>query len=93
VKKEKIANIYRSLQMYNPMSDDIRKFEAQGTRSFPAEEASVTLSISKCYWHDRKEARLRLFEKLLADQVKNVPKVKIHTSLKDGYHAPFVVFQ
>lgn len=37
--KEKIKNIYPMLPWINPLKDDIRKFEALGTRPFYIEQA------------------------------------------------------
>ncbi|MFI5135266.1 MAG: aminotransferase class V-fold PLP-dependent enzyme [Chitinophagales bacterium] len=86
VKKEKIATIYPLFPNDNPMSDDIRKFEAQGTRSFPAEEAiGYAVDFHNTIGSERKEARLRYLKNYWAEKVKDIPKVKIHTSLKDQY--------
>ena len=86
VKKEKIGGIYPLFPNDNPKSDDIRKFEAQGTRSFPAEEAiGYSVDFQNAIGSARKEARLRYLKNYWAEKVKDTPKVKIHTSLKDQY--------
>ena len=86
VKKEKIAGLYPLFANDNPASDDIRKFEAQGTRSFPAEEAiGYAVDFHNAIGSDRKEGRLRYLKNYWTGKVKDIPKVKIHTSLKDQY--------
>lgn len=86
VKKEKIASIYPLFPNDTPMSDDVRKFEAQGTRSFPAEEAiGYAVDFHNSIGSDRKEARLRYLKNYWTEKVKDIPKVKLHTSLKDQY--------
>jgi len=86
VKKEKISSLFPLFPNDNPQSDDIRKFEAQGTRSFPAEEAiGYAIDFHNSIGSERKEARLRYLKNYWAEKVKDIPKVKIHTSLKDEY--------
>lgn len=86
VKKEKIPNIWPLFAMDNPQSADIRKFEAQGTRSFPAEEAiGYAVDFHNAIGSQRKEARLRYLKNYWAQKVKDIPKVQLHTSLNDKY--------
>jgi len=86
VKKEKIATIFPLFPNDNPMSDDIRKFEAQGTRSFPAEEAiGYAVDFHNSIGSERKEARLRYLKNYWTEKVKDIPKVQLRTSLKDEY--------
>jgi selenocysteine lyase/cysteine desulfurase len=86
VKKEKIAGLYPLFPGDLPLSDDIRKFEVQGTRSFPAEQAiGYALDFHHAIGTERKEARLRFLKNYWAEKVKSIPKVKIHTSLKPEY--------
>lgn len=82
VKKEKIPSIWPLFANGDPQSADIRKFEAQGTRSFPAEEAiAYAVDFQNAIGSDRKEARLRYLKNYWAEKVKDIPKVKLHTSL------------
>jgi selenocysteine lyase/cysteine desulfurase len=86
VRKDKIAGLYPLFPGDNPASDDIRKFEAQGTRSFPAEEAiGYAVDFHNTIGSERKEARLRYLKNYWTEKVKDIPKVKIHTSLRDPY--------
>lgn len=60
VKKQKIGKIWPLTAPADPESDDIRKFEAMGTRSFPAELAIGTaIDFHDLIGSKRKEARLR----------------------------------
>jgi selenocysteine lyase/cysteine desulfurase len=86
VKKEKIAKLYPLFCADKPDSDDIRKFENLGTRSFPIEQAigeaiNFHLSIGK----KRKEERIRYLKNYWAQQARDIPGVKIHTSFKSRY--------
>lgn len=86
VKKEKIPSIWPLFANGDPQSANIRKFEAQGTRSFPAEQAiAYAVDFHNAIGSQRKEARLRYLKNYWAEKVKDVPKVKLHTSLKDGF--------
>jgi selenocysteine lyase/cysteine desulfurase len=86
VKKEKIASVWPLFANGNPDIDDIRKFEAQGTRSFPAEEAIATaVDFHNMIGSERKETRLRFLKNYWAEKVKDIPKIQLHTSLKPEY--------
>ncbi|MEO6168154.1 MAG: aminotransferase class V-fold PLP-dependent enzyme [Chitinophagales bacterium] len=86
VRKEKISGIWPLFANGDPQSADIRKFEAQGTRSFPAEQAiAYAVDFHNVMGSQRKEARLRYLKNYWTEKVKAVPKVKLHTSLKDEY--------
>lgn len=86
IRTEKIKKIFPLLGSDEPHSDDIRKFEVLGTRSFPIEQGigeaiNFHLSIGK----KRKEERIRYLKNYWAQQVKDLPGVKLHTSLKSKY--------
>lgn len=86
VKKEKIPGIWPLFPNDDPQSGDIRKFEAQGTRSFPAEEAiGYAVDFHNAIGSQRKEARLRYLKNYWALKVKDISKVKLHTSLNEKY--------
>ena len=86
VKKDKIKKIWPRLAPGDPESDDIRKFEALGTRSMPAE-----MAIGKAidYYHligqERKEARLRYLKDYWMTRVKDHPKIRFYTSFKPQF--------
>jgi len=86
VKKEKIKNLWPLFPNDNPDSEDIRKFEVLGTRSFPTEQATgQAINFHLAIGSKRKEARLRYLKDYWAKQVISVPGVKIHTSLKPEF--------
>lgn len=86
VKKDKIRKVWPRLAPGDPESDDIRKFEALGTRSMPAEMA-IGKAIDYYYLigRDRKEARLRYLRDYWMTGIMEHPKVKFLTSFKPEY--------
>jgi len=86
IKKENIHKIWPLVCNDKPLGDDIRKFETLGTRSFPIEQGiGEAINFHQVIGSKRKEARIRYLKNYWANQVKDMPKVKIHTSLKDAY--------
>ena len=83
VKKEKIKNIYPLFATSDdPLKDDIRKFENLGTRPFFIEQAiGKALEFHEMIGSERKEKRLCYLKNYLMERVKDLPKVKINTSL------------
>lgn len=82
VKKDKIKNVYPLLASDNPLKEDIRKFEHLGTRPFFIEQAiGKALEFHEMIGSERKEKRLHYLKNYWMEKVKNVPKVKLHTSL------------
>jgi selenocysteine lyase/cysteine desulfurase len=69
-----------------PLSGDIRKFENIGTRSFPIEQGiGEAINFHEGIGSKRKEERIRYLKDYWATRVKDVPKVKLHTSLDSKY--------
>jgi selenocysteine lyase/cysteine desulfurase len=86
IKKEKIAGIWPLMCNDRPNSDDIRKFEALGTRSFPIEQAvGEAINFHNAIGSKRKEERIRYLKNYWAEKAVKIPKVRIHTSLKSQY--------
>jgi selenocysteine lyase/cysteine desulfurase len=86
VKKEKIEKIWPLVCNDKPRGTDIRKFETLGTRSFPIEQAiGEAVNFQTAIGSKRKEERIRYLKNYWAEKVKDIPKVKIHTSLKSEY--------
>ncbi len=86
IKKEKIEKIWPLLCNDKPHSTDIRKFETLGTRSFPIEQGiGEALNFHNAIGAKRKEARIRYLKNYWAEKVKDIPGVKLHTSLKTEY--------
>lgn len=82
VRKEKIKDIYPLFAMGDPKSEDIRKFEALGTRPFFIEQAiGKALEFHEMIGIERKQKRLHFLKNYWMDKVKNLPKAKLNTSL------------
>ena len=86
IRKDNIKDIWPLVCNDNPRSEDIRKFESLGTRSFPIEQGiGEAINFHQAIGSKRKEARIRYLKNYWAKAVKDIPKVKIHTSLKDDF--------
>ncbi len=86
IKKEKIEKIWPLLCNDKPTSNDIRKFESLGTRSFPIEQGvGEAINFHNAIGRKRKEDRIRYLKNYWAEKVKVVPGVKLHTSLNSNY--------
>ena len=86
VKKDKIEKLWPLMCNDNPGSDNIRKFETIGTRSFAIEQAiGEAINFHNAIGAARKEERIRYLKDYWATRVKNVPGVHLHTSLKPAY--------
>lgn len=83
VKKEKIKTIYPLFATSdNPLKDDIRKFENLGTRPFFIEQAiGKALEFHEMIGSERKEKRLHYLKNYWMEKVKDLPNVRLNTSL------------
>jgi selenocysteine lyase/cysteine desulfurase len=82
VKKDKIKNLYPLFATDDPLKDDIRKFENLGTRPFFIEQAiGEALAYHDMIGSERKEKRLHYLKNYWMEKVKDIPKVKLNTSL------------
>ncbi|GAC1381103.1 MAG: hypothetical protein NVSMB45_05370 [Ginsengibacter sp.] len=86
VKKNKIKNVWPLLCNDKPQSDDIRKFETIGTRSFAIEQAiGEAINFHNAIGSKRKQDRIHYLKNYWASSVQNTPGVSIHTSLDPKY--------
>ena len=86
IKKEKIKNIYPLFAGGDPKSEDIKKFENLGTRPFFIEQATgKAIEFFDMIGAQRKEQRLFYLKNYWMEKVKDIPKVKVGTSLKAGF--------
>ena len=86
IKKEKISKVWPLVCAGDPKSDNIRKFENLGTRSFPIEQGiGEALNFHNAIGTKRKEERIRYLKDYWATKALEIPGVKIHTSLKKEY--------
>lgn len=83
VKKDKIKNLYPHFAAPDPESEDIRKFENLGTRSFAIEQAiGEAINFHHMIGSVRKDQRLVYLKNYWCERVMDLPNVKVHTSLK-----------
>lgn len=81
IKKEKIAGIYPLFANENPRSEDIRKFEALGTRPFFIEQAiGKAVEFNEMLGLARKQKRLHYLKNYWMERVRPLPGVSLHTS-------------
>ena len=86
VRKEKIKNVWPLFAAGEKEEDNIRKFEHLGTRPFFIEEAiDKAIDFQEMIGIKRKEERLVYLKNYWMEKVKDVPKVKLHTSLKPEF--------
>ncbi|WP_373497723.1 aminotransferase class V-fold PLP-dependent enzyme [Aquiflexum sp.] len=86
IKKEKIGKVWPLLCNGQPKSENIRKFETIGTRSYPIEQGiGEALNFHNGIGTKRKEERVRYLKNYWAEKALEIPGVKIHTSLKAPY--------
>ncbi len=83
VRKEKIKQLYPLFATSDdPLKDDIRKFETLGTRPFFIEQAiGKAVEFHEMIGAERKEKRLHYLKNYWMEKVRNIPKVKLNTSL------------
>lgn len=83
VRKNRIKNVYPLFATSdNPLKEDIRKFENLGTRPFFIEQAiGKAIEFHEMIGSERKEKRLHYLKNYWMEKVKEIPKVKINTSL------------
>jgi len=93
VKKEKIKNLWPLFANPEPRSENIRKFESLGTRSFPAEHAiGQAIKFHNMIGSKRKEERFRYLKNYWAEKAVKIPKVKVHTPFKPNYSCGIALF-
>lgn len=83
VKKDKISKIYPLFATSDdPLKPDIRKFEALGTRPFFIEQAiGKAIEFHEMIGSERKQKRLHYLKNYWMEKVKDLPGVKLNTSL------------
>lgn len=82
VRKEKIRNLYPLFGSPDPESEDIRKFEHLGTRSFAIEQAiGQAIDFHHMIGSERKQKRLQYLKNYWAERAHTLPGLKVETSL------------
>ena len=86
IRKDKIKQVYPLFGADDPKKEDIRKFEALGTRPFFIEQAThKAIDFYTMIGAERKEARLFFLKNYWINQVKDLPGVRINTPMKHGF--------
>lgn len=94
VKKEKIKKLYPLFAAPDPESEDIRKFENLGTRSFAIEQAiGQAINFHNMIGSERKETRLRYLKSYWTQKVSDLPNVSIGTSLHPDFSCAIGLLQ
>jgi selenocysteine lyase/cysteine desulfurase len=85
VRRDRIKDAWPLQAAAERQNLDIRKFEQVGTQQVaPKAAIAEALAFHQAIGAERKAARLRYLTQYWANQVKDLPKVKIYTSLEPG---------
>ncbi len=86
VRKDKIRNLYPLFGAPDPESEDIRKFESLGTRSFAIEQAiGQAVHFHRMIGSELKFRRLHYLKNYWAERVRKLPGVQVKTSPKPEF--------
>jgi selenocysteine lyase/cysteine desulfurase len=85
-KKDNIEKLWPLFPNDKPQSNDIRKFETLGTRSFAPEQAiGQAVEFHNAIGSKRKEERLRFLKNYWCEKVVQSSRVKLNISLKPNF--------
>jgi selenocysteine lyase/cysteine desulfurase len=91
--KEKIKDVWALLSSPEPDSDDIRKMESLGTRSFASEMAiGAAIDFHEMIGGARKEKRLRQLKDYWMLEAKKIKGVKLYTPTHTDFSCALGVF-
>ncbi len=94
VRKEKIKNLYPLFAGGDPESEDIRKFENLGTRSFAIEQAiGQAANFHQMIGSERKQKRLQYLKTYWTQKALEMPGIKIGTSPKPEWACAIALLQ
>ena len=93
VRKEKIKNLYPFFAAPDPEDDKIKKFENLGTRSLAVEQGiGQAINFHEMIGAERKEARLHYLKKYWAEQLAEVPGIRMETSMHPDFSCAIAMF-
>jgi selenocysteine lyase/cysteine desulfurase len=86
VKRENIAALWPLFPNDKPQGNDIRKFEALGTRSFAPEQAiAQAIEFHLAIGSKRKEERLHYLKNYWCEKLRKNSRIRLNVSLKPEY--------
>ncbi len=92
MKKERIAETWPLIPHHEPQSENIRKFEALGTRSFAPEQAiGHAINFHLSIGSKLKQQRLQYLKNYWCEKVNDNPKININTSLNPDYSCALAI--
>jgi len=93
IKKERISEIWTMFASDNPQSNDIRKFEYLGTRSFPTERATgYAVNFHNAIGSLRKQKRLHYLKNYWVEKAMNIKGFSTQTSLHPDFSGAIATF-
>jgi selenocysteine lyase/cysteine desulfurase len=93
IKKDRIEKTWPLFPTDKPQSNDIKKFEALGTRSFAPEQAiGQAIDFHNAIGSQRKQQRLQYLKTYWCNALTKNPRVKLHISLKPEYSCALGTF-
>jgi len=93
IKKDLIAKHWAMFPGPDPKSDDVRKFENQGTRDVPAELAiGQAIDFHLSIGSERKFKRLHYLKQYWVDRVKDVPGIQFWAPESDQFSGALTTF-
>jgi selenocysteine lyase/cysteine desulfurase len=93
VRKPLIEKTWPIFPNDKPLSPDIKKFEALGTRSFAPEQAiGQAIDFHNAIGGKRKQERLHYLKRYWCEAITKNPRVKLHISLKPEYSCALGTF-
>ena len=93
IRKPLVARTWPLFPNDKPQADDIRKFEALGTRSFAPEQAiGQAIDFHLAIGAARKQERLHYLKRYWCEAISAHPRVKLHISLKPQFSCALGTF-
>lgn len=93
IKKDRIAKHWALFPGPEPESDDIRKFEHQGTRDVPAELAiGQAIDFHLSVGAERKFERLHFLKQYWVERVKDLPGIQFYCSEEPAFSGALATF-
>ncbi len=93
IRRAIISSVWPLFPNDKPQSDDIRKFESQGTRSFPTEQATgYAINFHETMGTAIKQARLFYLKNYWSTKAQNIPSVLLYTPMSNSFSGALGTF-